>query len=70
MGSYYYLAAQLPFLIYGQNLPMSPEAFKTMARDKMSSADAAVLDFCTLDPAPPIEGDENATYEKSAPRTS
>ena len=69
MSSYYYLVAQLPYLIYGQNLPMSPEAFKTMARQAMSSADAAVLDCCTLDPIPPKAGDDGATYAKPASHT-
>jgi hypothetical protein len=35
---------------------MSAADFKALARDKMSSAEAAVLDYCTLDPgfsAPP-----------------
>ena len=53
MGSYYYLAAQLPYLVYGQSLPMTPAAFKALARDAMDSADAAILDYCTLDPDPP-----------------
>jgi len=51
VGSYYYLAAQLPYLVYGQGVPMSSAAFKDLARDMMSSADAAVLDYCTLEPA-------------------
>ena len=56
MGSYYYLAAQLPYLVYGQTVPMSSAEFRDLARDKMSSAEAAILDYCTLDPgfsAPP-----------------
>ena len=52
MGSYYYLGAQLPYLIYGQNPPMSSQAFLALAREQMSAADAALLDDCTLDPAP------------------
>ena len=69
MSSYYYLVAQLPYLIYGQNLPMSPEAFKTMAREAMGSADAAVLDHCTLDPVPLAEGQEGSAYARPAPHT-
>jgi len=49
VGSYYYLAAQLPYLVYGQPLPMSAAAFKALAADAMSAADAASLDDCTLD---------------------
>ena len=49
MGSYYYLGAQLPYLIYGQNVPMSSGAFRELAQKEMSSSEAAVLDYCTLD---------------------
>ena len=76
MGSYYYLAAQLPYLVYGQGVPMSSAAFKDLARDKMSSADAAALDYCTLDPEPlAVEAAgavsaTGATYAEPAPRTS
>ena len=62
MGSYYYLGAQLPYLIYGQNPPMSSQDFLALARDQMSSADAALLDYCTLDPSPYREGDTGPSY--------
>jgi len=83
---YYYLAAQLPYLIYGQNIPMSSDAFRSLALEFMSTADAAVLDSCTLDPdspsvsADPDMGDEiaanpgagglGATYARPAKKTS
>jgi hypothetical protein len=51
MSAYYYLVAQLPYLIYGQGVPMSSGAFKALAREKLDPADAALLDFCVLDPA-------------------
>ena len=54
MGSYYYLGAQLPYLSQGQAPPMSSEAFKALARQQMSSRDAALLDYCTLDPDPAL----------------
>ena len=73
MGSYYYLAAQLPYLVYGQAVPMSSAAFKALATDAMSSGDAAVLDYCTLDPAPLAKEDAGtavkAAYTEPAPRT-
>ena len=50
MASYYYLGAQLPYLSYGQNVPMSSAAFKELALKHLSAADAAVLEQCTLDP--------------------
>jgi hypothetical protein len=49
VGSYYYLAAQLPYLVYGQALPMSSAAFKALAAGMMSDADAASLEDCSLD---------------------
>jgi len=50
VGSYYYLASQLPSLSYGQKPPMSPEAFKELARPLMSDEDAVLLDMVSLDP--------------------
>ena len=52
MGYYYYLAPQLPYLVYGQGVPMSSAAFIALAQGTMSSADAAMLELCTLDPEP------------------
>ena len=52
MASYYYLAAQLPYLIYGQTVPMSSAAFKALAGSLMGTSDARMLDYCTLDPNP------------------
>ena len=49
MGSYYYLAAQLPYLVYGQALPMSSADFKALAAGMMSAADVEVFEHCTLD---------------------
>jgi hypothetical protein len=51
VGSYYYLAAQLPYLVYGQPVPMNHGAFKELARGAMGPAERAVLDACSLDPA-------------------
>ncbi|AEF82902.1 hypothetical protein [Leadbettera azotonutricia] len=50
MGSYYYLAAQLPYLVYGQQASMASSAFRELARASMSKEDGAILDFCVLDP--------------------
>ena len=59
MGSYYYLAAQLPYLVYGQQVPMSPAAFKELAKGVMSHEEGAVLDACVLDPlaASPVKSE-------------
>ena len=67
MGSYYYLAAQLPSLVYGQALPMSPASFKALAKDAMSTVDAAILDFCTLDPAPLAGSEEQPDLVSEGP---
>jgi len=48
--SYYYLAAQLPSLGYGQAAPMSSRAFKELAGTLMKAEDAAWLNQCALDP--------------------
>ena len=50
MGSYYYLVSQLPSLSYGQKPPMSPEAFKELARPLLNNEDSALLDLVSLDP--------------------
>ena len=72
MGSYYYLAAQLPSLIYGQNPPMSSEAFREMARPNLEEQDAALLDLLDLDPAPKSTAlsDSASSIEESGPSYS
>ena len=48
MGAYYYLAAQLPSIIFGQPPFMSSYAFKNLAASQMSKSEAEVLEQCTL----------------------
>ncbi|MDR0669082.1 MAG: DUF2764 domain-containing protein [Treponema sp.] len=43
MGAYYYLVAQLPSLVYGQEPPMSSVHFLDLARTQLSAEDAALL---------------------------
>jgi hypothetical protein len=50
VGSYYFLAAQLPYLIYGQAAPIKSDDFLEMARNSLNSNDAAVLGLCVLNP--------------------
>lgn len=50
--AYYYLGAQLPYLFYGQNPPMSSAAYKALAAELMGPGAAALLEYCTLDPDP------------------
>jgi len=52
VGLYYYLGAQLPYLNYGQAVPMSSKAFRDIALKEMSPAEARLLEFCTLEPIP------------------
>ena len=64
------MAAQLPYLIYGQGSPMSSTAFKALARDAMNSQDARILEYCTLDPDPISAIEENwAAYSRPPKRT-
>jgi hypothetical protein len=48
--AYYFLMAQLPSLIHGQNPPMSSVRFRDLAETGLSKADAAVLPYCSLIP--------------------
>lgn len=48
--AYYYLAAQLPYLVYGQQSPMSSQAFRALCTHALNAGDAALLDGCSLDP--------------------
>jgi len=70
VGYYAYLGAQLPYLVYGQNPPMSSEKFRALASDLMSPGEAALLNYCTLDPDPVKEGNTGASYAEPAPLVS
>ncbi|GHV82478.1 hypothetical protein AGMMS49991_10360 [Spirochaetia bacterium] len=59
---YYYLAAQLPSLVYGQAAPMGSAAFKDLCQSALSADDMALLDFCTLDPAPATAKPQGPAY--------
>ena len=50
MGSYYYLLAQLPYLIYGQKPPMTSNSFRDMAHSFLSKKDSSLLDSLSLNP--------------------
>lgn len=43
MGSYYYLMAQLPCIIYEQKPPMSSESFRELALSFLTKEDCAIL---------------------------
>jgi len=49
VGEYYYLMAQLPYLMYDKKPPMSSEKFKELASSQLSRADASVLKYLSLD---------------------
>ena len=66
MGSYFYLLSQLPSLSYGQKPPMSPQAFKELARPLLNASDAALLDMVSLD-LRPSTADGGRLYADSAP---
>ena len=65
MGSYYYLTAQLPFLIYEQKPPMSSSSFKALAGSLMLEEDAVFLDVILLDTKP--RGGSDGSYAEPAP---
>jgi len=48
VGSYYYLMAQLPYLIYEQKPPMSSSEFKDLAKSLLKSNDAALFENLSL----------------------
>ena len=68
MGSYYYLMAQLPFLIYEQKPPMTSGAFKDLALSILTEEDAVFMDQLAIDPAPDTAADVSA-YAQKAPST-
>jgi len=55
VGQYYYLVPQLPYLVFGQTPPMSPEAFREKAMTLLEEQDAALLDLLGLSLNPPLD---------------
>jgi len=53
VGQYYYLVPQLPYLVFGQTPPMSPEAFRDLALTLLDAEDAALLGKLGLGLKPP-----------------
>jgi hypothetical protein len=70
--SYYYLAAQLPYLIYGQTPPMTSQSFKALCAQVLGSNEVALLELCSLDPEPVLDTnkEEKAAYSGPAASTS
>jgi hypothetical protein len=66
VGSYYYLAAQLPDLVYGQGAPMSSAAFLDMAGRFLNKEDSGLLDKLSLDPGDPGADPSRPAYEEGA----
>jgi len=67
VGSYYYLMAQLPSLLFEQKPPMSSEDFKTLAESLLNEADATLLGHLSIDPFPQADG--NSANTEIAPST-
>ena len=67
MGAYYYLASQLPYLIYGQTPPMSSEAFKELAKPLLDKKDAVLLELVSPDPQPAETDGQGPSYAEKAP---
>ncbi|MDR0402664.1 MAG: DUF2764 domain-containing protein [Treponema sp.] len=53
MAAYYYLASQLPYLVFAQEPPMSAAAFRELAAGFLNDKDRAQIDRCVL--LPPFE---------------
>jgi hypothetical protein len=70
--AYYYLVSQLPYLIYGQTVPLSSVQFKSLCKTALRPQDAALLDWCTLDPDPEalLLGEGKAGSYRDAPRAT
>ena len=54
MGQYYYLVPQLPYLVFGQAPPMTPEAFRELVMPLLDAQDAALMDLLGLGLKPPL----------------
>ncbi len=67
MASYYYLMAQLPYLIYEQKPPISSAGFKALAETQLIEEDAALLNCLSIDPDP--EGKTIPSYAELTPST-
>ncbi|MDR3138100.1 MAG: DUF2764 domain-containing protein [Treponema sp.] len=69
---YYYLIAQLPYLIYGQEAPMSSRAFKGLCEEALSPADRALLKYCALEAEEVLSQnpEDGLLYGEPLPRTS
>jgi hypothetical protein len=54
VGSYYYFVSQLPYLVYGQQPPLSSAAFREQCLNFLDPADKAQLDRCSFDIPPEL----------------
>jgi hypothetical protein len=52
VAAYYYLASQLPYLVFGQEPPMSAASFRELAAGFLDDEDKAQIDRCVLEPPP------------------
>jgi hypothetical protein len=66
VGSYYYFAAQLPGLVYGQDAPMTSAAFQDLVKRLLGKEDADMLDMLSIDPAGPFPDPSLPAYGQDA----
>ena len=66
MGSYYYFAAQLPYLMYGQKPPMSSEVFREQAQHFLTSDDMKFFKLVDMDPGDNNLSDKTQKSEASS----
>ncbi len=70
--AYYYLMAQLPYLLFEQKPPMSSTAFKELALSMLNKKDSALLNNLALDPDPDNAGAQSpniSSYSEPFPST-
>lgn len=54
-GNYYYFAATLPHISYGDIPPISSDAFRERCEDLLLPSDAAMIHYCRYDPKLAVE---------------
>ena len=71
MGVYYYLMAQLPYLMYEQKPPMSSGDFKELALKLLNKKDASFMKYLFLEhDTLPLSSDEENSADNKKPKAA
>jgi hypothetical protein len=65
VASHYYLASQLPYLLYGQSASMSSSYFKELCRDHLDEKELQLLELCNLNPFSSQKNDDASDADVS-----